>query len=144
MKGNRINQEKSWGTPQHNIIRCCERSLLIKVILPSLCKNITFIRTCWRYYLHAVLYTTGAFLEWLLLIKWSSVVLLLAHITSQPPEVCTSRATFFKCEGARKSYLKDYLMAASSLAELKGQLPEQWSSDADQPLKRGALWGVDQ
>lgn len=31
----------------------------------------------------------------------------------------------FKCDSARKSYLKDYLMAASNLAELKGQLPEQ-------------------
>lgn len=29
----------------------------------------------------------------------------------------------FKCESARKSYLKDYLMAASSLAEPKGQPP---------------------
>lgn len=40
------------------------------------------------------------------------------------PKVCES-CHLFKCESARKSYLKDYLMAASSLAELKGQLPEQ-------------------
>ncbi|KAM7375736.1 hypothetical protein PAMP_005514 [Pampus punctatissimus] len=54
------------------------------------------------------------------------------------PEVHES-CHLFKCESPRKSYLKDYLTAASSLAAPKGQLPVQWSSDAEQPLKCIAL-----
>lgn len=64
----------------------------------------------------------GVFLEQLLLTKWRTALFLLAHITGEPPEVHES-CYLFKCESARKSYLKDYLMAISSLAEPKGQLP---------------------
>lgn len=65
---------------------------------------------------------TGVFLEQLALIKWSAVLFLLGPHHRRTPEVSES-CHLFKCERARKSYLKDYLMAASSPGWAKRSAP---------------------
>lgn len=56
---------------------------------------------------------------------WIEALRRSSRLTSElnPPRSARP-ATSLRCESARESYLKDYLMAASSSSELKGQLPE--------------------